>query len=699
MIQTETVLADDPQTWTAVGFLHHFKRIHETMEDRTFAFILGAGASVTSGIPAGGTLAKRWLEELYLLRVGSSTKVSLEEWATPENVGIPGLRFDRLASFYPEIYSRCFADDPEAGYAYLEKAMSSAEPNIGYSVLSQILEKTRHKVAITTNFDNLITDALSIYSSTHPIVCDYDSLAGLVLPKLRRPLVAKVYRDALLSRHLDSSAMQFGQRWARMLKRLLVEHTPIVIGYEGNDGFLMELLEAMEPGEIRGRIYWCYKRSAGLPGERIRRLVANHSGKLVEIAGFDEFMLQMGEQFGYKLLDVQIERHAQKRVKRYREQIEQFQRSISQVMLEAEAEDSIRPVRDALNVTAKRDRSWWAWELRAQAELDPDRREQTYRQGLEQFPGSGRLTAKFARFMQSFRKDFDDAERLYRSAIELEPEEPEIATAFASFMADVRRDYDEAERLHRFAMSMDPSNVQTIGSFAAFMWKVRKNYDEAERLYRNALDLDPESTENTVNFAGFMCDVRKNYDEAEQLCRRALDLDPNDAIKLANFAGFIWKVHKNYDEAERLFQYSLDLNPDDIANTLSFAGFLLVRKRFKDARERLARAWTLNRGGVSALAAEIAFYWSLIARMEKRDDSPGLARLKYLLAQGIEKKDWALDSALYSADDELSGPDMNFYATLADAILNIEEAENLERFENWKSIKPIPPDRPWKMRG
>ena len=73
--------------------------------------------------------------------------------------------------------------------------MEGAEPSFGYSVLAQILVKTRHSIVITTNFDDLVADALSMFAHKHPLVCGHESLTGFIRSQMRRPLVAKVHRD------------------------------------------------------------------------------------------------------------------------------------------------------------------------------------------------------------------------------------------------------------------------------------------------------------------------------------------------------------------------------------------------------------------------------------------------------------------------------------------------------------------------
>jgi len=98
-----------PEEWTTEAFLDHFLRVHRQMPERRFVFALGAGASVTSGIPTGGQLVDRWLAELKL-RDSNSKDQSDEHWAN-NGLGIDDFEFKRRAEFYPQIYERRFGDD------------------------------------------------------------------------------------------------------------------------------------------------------------------------------------------------------------------------------------------------------------------------------------------------------------------------------------------------------------------------------------------------------------------------------------------------------------------------------------------------------------------------------------------------------------------------------------------------------------
>lgn len=574
------------QRITVQGFLSQFVRQHETMPDRPFCWILGSGASVQSGIPTGAELVKQWLEELHEMEDFQSQ--SLEKWATEKNLGIKGFRFENAASFYPWIYQRRYHDDSDSGYAFLEKAMDAAEPSYGYSVLAQIMADTRHKVAITTNFDNLIGDALAIYTDAFPLVCGHESLTGYIRANLRRPLIAKVHRDLLFNPLNEPGELEkLPEGWDRALKLVLNSYTPIVLGYGGNDGSFMGFLRTLEP--IKGGVFWCY-RVCDEPGREIHEVVERHHGRLVPVAGFDELMLQLWEKLKLESPIKKAQAAHEKRVRDFQNQFEALSKKLKEPAETKAAEAARAPVREAAAAAVERltrEKDWWAWQLKADAEPDPEKAEAIYREGLKDFPDSNRLVGNFALFMEQIRKNYDEAERLYRKALELDPKDSIITSNFATFVFDVRKDYDEAERLYRKALEIDPQQAIVAGNLALFLQEARENYDEAERLYRKSLELDPIQASHTSNFALFLQNVRKDYDEAEQLYREALELDPKHANNTGNFALFLQEVRKNYDEAERFYRKALELDPKHVNNTGNFADFMWKIRHKYDEAERL----------------------------------------------------------------------------------------------------------------
>jgi len=646
---------------TIDGFLDEFKSRHDQMPDRPFCWVLGSGASMQSGIPTGGAFVEQWLKELH--RAEDFDDSPIEEWATAENLGIPDFDFERASHFYPWIYHRRFVDYKEKGYAFLENAMNHAEPSFGYSVLAQIMATTAHKVAITTNFDNLAADALSIYTRTFPLVCGHESLTGYIRANLRRPLVAKIHRDLLLAPLSDPDEIaKLPGEWAGALTKIFDRFTPIVIGYGGNDGSLMGFLKTVAP--IEGGIFWCYRGGSEIDSE-IDKVVEHHHGRLVPIAGFDEIMLQFQEKLQLPFLLPQLQSAHDQRVANYQKQFEALTATLSKPAESPRAEEVRKPVRKAAEAAVERltkEKDWWAWQLKAKAEPDATKREAIYREALQDFPNSANLMACFAVFIE---KEKESEKR------------------------------SEAAVLYARAYELDPNDSLHVGNLAWCLHDYHKDSDEAERLYRKALELNGNNSNATWNFALFMKDVRKDYDEAERLFRRAVEIEPNNARRTGSFAFFMHTFRKNFDEAERYYRKSAEIDPTNANNAGNFAQFLAAMGRIDEAGDLLVRAWGLTDETPSQVRAEIAFTRWLLARASNRDGGSALERLKTLLQEGFRRMPGSFDHLLTTFLPRLPENERSLSQRLGDAILDETRVTGLDDEPLWIAAIPVALTVPW----
>ena len=379
-------------------------------------------------------------------------------------------------------------------------------------MLAQILAGTRHQVVITTNFDNLVADSVFLFTDTFAQSVGHESLTGFIRVETGRPLVAKIHRDLLLGPQSDpDQTTLLHEEWARALRNLFTRYTPLFVGYRGNDGSLMNFLYRLRPGEIPGGIFWCHREGDEKPSKQILNLVARHKGKLVSITDFDVFMTQLAEPLGFGLIDTAFQEQAAERAKQLRKAWDEVKQGLGdKASLQKAAFEKVEKRR----VIEKKD--WWAWELEALAQQDPQKREAIYREGLKQFPDSPELTGSFASFLHTVRKDYDQAEGLYRKALELDPSQAIVTLNFANFQFIARKDYDQAEGLYRKALELDPNHALITGNFAAFLGTVRKDYDEAERLFPKALELDPDNLGIPANYLEFLM-MAGRFEEAAEV--------------------------------------------------------------------------------------------------------------------------------------------------------------------------------------
>lgn len=440
-------MRNNPTEWTLDGFVDHFDFVHNRMLDHKFVWVLGAGASLASNIPLGSHLVDRWLKKMHVREEG--TKTTLEKWATAERLGIPGFKFEERASYYPKIYERCFREYPEEGYAFLESVMSGKDPSPGYSILAAALaaDPSRHNVVVTTNFDNLVADALSIYTDTFPFVCGHESLTTFVRVAMRRPLICKIHRDLLLGPQNDPRSLRrLHDAWGIALRALFQHYTPLFIGYGGNDDTLMDLLESLQPDDIKGQLIWCY-HEGGKPSDRIQNLIADLNGVLVPVPDFDLLMVLLGEKMGIGLMDQEIEKRSKSRTDQYRNRIQKL--------------DTIEhpSVTRALAATFERSGGWWAWFQKAQLEKDPARKEVVLRQGLEHCPKSLKLHNNFAVFLWEELGKAEEAEIIFKKAIEINPRRTKTLLNYVEFLLANHRLKDASKQIKRGKLLLNQLDV------------------------------------------------------------------------------------------------------------------------------------------------------------------------------------------------------------------------------------------------
>lgn len=603
--------------WTLEGVLDEMERIDKTMKDRQFAFILGAGASFTSGIPTGQHLAERWLKDLYLRECSDESSIS--QWINLCGVGDGDLKLETAAEYYPQIFERRFEGDREAGYAELEAAMERKSPSLGYSLLAEIIQHTRHKVVVTTNFDNLVADALAMHAHQTPLVVAHESLAGFVRPQLRRPLVAKIHRDLYLNPINDAAGVStMEQSWKNALKKLFQYFTPIVVGYGGNDGSLMDMLMGLEPDDISGRMIWCYRENSP-PPQKALSVLKKHRGLLVKIAGFDEFMLQLADKlvdgFDVAAIAERTARLGQERADIYREQAIKLSESSSR------GSPAEKRAGEVLTQSVLSSNTWWSWETKAKSEADIEKRRNIYMEGIKHFPSSSELHGNFANFLKSIGeykraekmylhaidlkpdasinygnyanllafnlKEPKKAEAMYKKAIELNPNAASVLGNYANFLVDEIKDYDAAESHYKKAIDLAPDNPIHIGNYGSFLHEERMEYALAEQMYKRALQLDPSNAEALNNYANLLSDHLNNDDLAEELYKKCVNVAPKDANFLGNYASFLKNKRKNYDAAEKMFKKSLEADPEFVESLGNYALFLETIRTDRVAAEKI----------------------------------------------------------------------------------------------------------------
>ena len=567
------------------------KRLSQMMKELSesserFCFILGSGASVESGIPSGSTLEMQWMDCLMgkmedrgmpAMDAGETREIAgtlyaekaIEHdfgeieaaWlrAKKENKPIP-------SEYYFDIYKLRFHSNPRQGYNYLEKIMEQCDPSLGYHTLAKLLaENSLHNLVITTNFDSLVEDALFLYTDKRPLVVSHESLADYMEANIRRPIIAKVHRG-LMYAPLNSpeNLQELKPEWQRALSQAFSIYTPIVIGYAGGDHSLMSFLEK-ETTSIRGSIYWCYrgKRSrAGLPGENIQSLVANHNGYFVAIDGFDALMVEIGKTMYSDairpgLTKDKLQKKLDERLRNYNAQWDklnenqEMQKALQEMNAAEQKEEKQREKEELLTA-----QDYFRRGFRASSEGHTQEAVKEYSKAIELDPSfasayhnRGILYNKLG----EQQKALDD----YNKAIELDP-----SYAFAyNGRGNVYRGFGERQKAlndYNKAIELDPSFAYAYngrGNVYSDLGEQQKALDD----YNKAIELD-SSYAHAYNGRGNVYSDLGEQQKALEDYNKAIELDPIHKFAYRN-RGLLYSKLGNLEAAVKDYTQAIQLDP------------------------------------------------------------------------------------------------------------------------------------------
>jgi Tfp pilus assembly protein PilF len=610
--------------------------------DKRFAFFLGAGCSVGSGIADAGYLVRdNWLPRLRDRR--ARHRSDMEKWAAEQ---FPRYSAGKAAAYYGAVMEELFPFAEER-QRELEDLCKGCFPGFGYAVVASLMaiEDGCFNVALTTNFDDLIADALYLFTKSRPLVIPHESLAAYIRPTRTRPLVVKLHGDHRLSpQNTTGETAKLKRGIERQVRALLHDRGLIFMGYGGNDRGILRMLKALPREEaLPLGVYWV---SAGQPPRRFARWLESRGAFWVQIEDFDELMVL--------IKDVCDLPHPDRR--RFEKVFDRYAETYQKISGRIESIPDTRPEAPTLKKAAKRVEEsfpdWWAVELAASrvGKTNPKEAERVYEEGLERFPNSANLVGNYAVFLEDVRKDHDKAEEMYRRALEADPNHANNLGNYAFFLENVRKDYDKAEETYRRALEADPNHANHLGNYAVFLENVRKDYYEAEEMYRRALQADPNHANNLNNYAAFLEDVPNDYDKAEEMYRRALKTEPNGGSILGNYAGFLL-ARGRQDEGLPLLERVLGM---------------------ADLTER------------ADLAPECWFYAFAHRPAEERPDA--LANLKRFLVAGGRSRNWDLSRNVERARQD-GHPDVEWLEKVAQVINEKADISILDEWDKWREIQ------------
>ena len=620
-------------------FKDQFRRDTKERKERRYCFILGAGASISSGIPSGKALAGQWLRELYERQ--RPTSLTITEWCARGDCPVQGVDPKNPGAYYPQLFRARFPGNDPEGQRFIQEAIrgnNPAQPNlpsIGYAYLSLLLQQTESRIVISTNFDNLAADALLLFTGSLPRIVGHERIASFAGLRDGQPLIAKIHGDVGFAPTNDPAGVSIlPNKWHKPLRKIFRDHIPVVIGNDGNDGSLMDFLvtQLFKSGTarhslLRSGLYWCYRADEGrdwkeriAENPRLKKVTEAHQVHFVPIGNFDLWMMELGEACKVGDPETKLREVMERRVKSLTEQLSKARTAQADTATDPAVEASRAETREEIG---KR-RSEWEWIYKARAE-----------------------------------KDTVKAEEYYRKAVGIAPKNHAILSSYANFLADERKDYDRAEVIYQKALAAAPNDAINLGNYASFLELQQKDYGRAEEFYKKALAVDPNDAINLGKYAKFLDNHRKDYDRAEEFYQKALAADPNHAQTLGNYAEFLL-LHRTETQARKLLR-------------------------------RAALASSLREPEETNRVAAILWMTCALRAIAGQLYTPIIGAIKTLVTAADYTTRWSYDDLIVWAEQHFPKPeDSAFWTALAHVCAGKEKPETLNGFAQWREVTPTP---------
>lgn len=256
-----------------------------------YALLLGSGVSRSAGIPTGWEIVLDLLSQVAPAGA-SMTPSELEAWHRREFGVDPDYSdlLEKVAQTANERRERLrgYFEPTDA-----EKGERLKAPTAAHRVIARLAARGYVRVIVTTNFDQLLENALRDQGVTPAIISTTDMVHGAMPLQFERVTILKLHGDYLDTRikNTPTELATYDPELSGLLDRIFDEYGLVVAGWSATWD------PALRAGIMRApnRRFSTYWTQRGAPTSEARAVIEHRKATLVEIASADEFFAKLEE--------------------------------------------------------------------------------------------------------------------------------------------------------------------------------------------------------------------------------------------------------------------------------------------------------------------------------------------------------------------------------------------------------------------
>jgi hypothetical protein len=268
---------------------------------RPVCLLLGAGASISSGMPSAQRCIWEWKQDIFVTNnptlresVGElslpGTQQRIQRWLNQRG-SYPAADDAGEYSFYAK---ECFPTGQDRR-VFFQSYVAKSSPHTGYRLIPLLTRAGLLRSVWTTNFDSLVSRACAAAN----VVCievGIDTPQRASRPQADGELRAVSLHGDYRYDDLKNTAEELQRQESVLRAELLHElkdYDLIVVGYSGRDASVMEVLHQAYGEKNPCRLFWCgFGTEPPAPVEELigKARVAGNNAFFVSIDGFDDLI-------------------------------------------------------------------------------------------------------------------------------------------------------------------------------------------------------------------------------------------------------------------------------------------------------------------------------------------------------------------------------------------------------------------------
>lgn len=552
-----------------------------------------------------------------------------------------------------------YSGDKRERQILIEDIIENKNPNGAFILFANFIQHGLIHNIFTTNFDDLLNEALMKYMDKKARVYSHNEMADFISITSTKPNIIKLHGDYLFEniQNLNEETSRLNPNMEIKMKEALGKLGLIVIGYNGADHSVMSVLEEIKiKNKKEFLLIWCAKNTENLHWRVVNLINETQNSFLVQIDDFDTLVGKLYVKFKKPINDISENAKEKKNdldafINKFRNEFILKEETTEQDKIEfdkmSEAEKYFEMAFGGTNDQKKIEFYTKAIELNPNYALAYHNRANVYNElkerqkALTDYNKAIELNPDYANSYNNrgtvYEKlgETDKAIADYNKAIEINPN---LANGYNNrgIIFDKLNINDKALYDYNKAIELNPNNAKAYINRGNFLYKINEK-DKALIDYNYAIDLNPYYAEAYSN-RGFVHEDHNNYEKAVEDYSRSLEIDPKDSHTYY-CRGNVYMKLKDFEKAEKDFVKALEADPENISYLNSLLRLYLINSESEKALGTIIK--TDNREfkikGNKKDLAEYYFMKYVIQIITKEDHTEAEKELKEIIGTEMDE--------------------------------------------------------------